>query len=59
MIFLSYAGILLLPLTMKSVQVASDSFFTSSELKSRALVAFQAAVSPLPSGPWQATHFAL
>ena len=44
MIFLSYAGILLLPLTMMSVQVASDSFFTSSELKSRALVAFQAAV---------------
>src|SRR5689334_9104985 len=55
----SYAGILSLPLVMMVVRSASDLPCTSAEPMSFKPNFLPIAVSPLPSAPWHAAHFAL
>src|SRR5277367_213153 len=54
-----YFGILPFPLVMMPASSSSDEATTAGSAKLRAFIALPAGVSPLPSAPWQETHFCL
>src|SRR5690242_10144809 len=57
--FVSYAGILSLPLAMMVLRSASDFFCTSAECRSGILSFSPIIVFPAPSGPWHMAHLPL
>src|SRR6266700_3736970 len=57
--FVSYAGILSLPLVMMVLRSASDFFWTSAEWRSGIFSFSPIIVLPVPSGPWHIAHLDL